>query len=239
MFSGINSNCSQSTGHCTCIFTVAISKPYSEDWGLQKSRIRFIETKYLSIPIGITISTVSVHKSQHLHNAVYIDCSMIMVAISVWALATPYAYWRVDISLPVSSHSLAGQTRRVLPRDYSSLPSFFPLFLPILPLHSPSTRWTINRDKAEMSQQHPPCLSSLPDVKRLKKVAWWLGSSLRVYRTALYNSCMESTVTITEGAPVAKGVPEEDNAITKNDRGRITPITGKRLREVLSGGRGE
>jgi len=52
-FSGINSNCSQSTGHCTCIFTGAISKPYAEDWGFQKSRIRFIKTEYLSIPIEI------------------------------------------------------------------------------------------------------------------------------------------------------------------------------------------
>ena len=42
---------------------------------------------------------------------------------------------------------------------------------------------------------------------------------------------MESTVIITEGAPVAEGVPEEANAITKNDRDRITPITGNRLRE--------
>ena len=43
---------------------------------------------------------------------------------------------------------------------------------------------------------------------------------------------MESTVITTEGAPVAmvEGVPEEANAITKNDRDRITPITGNRLR---------
>ena len=41
---------------------------------------------------------------------------------------------------------------------------------------------------------------------------------------------MESTVTITEEAPVAEGVLEEANAITKNDRDRITPITGNRLR---------
>jgi len=41
---------------------------------------------------------------------------------------------------------------------------------------------------------------------------------------------MESTVTTTQGAPVAEGVPEENNnAITKNDRDRITPITGNRL----------
>jgi len=45
LFSGINSNCSQSTGHCTCILTVAISKPYAEDQGLQKSRIRFITNR--------------------------------------------------------------------------------------------------------------------------------------------------------------------------------------------------
>ena len=41
---------------------------------------------------------------------------------------------------------------------------------------------------------------------------------------------MESTVTITEEAPVAEGVLEEAKAITKNDRDRITPITGYRLR---------
>ena len=39
---------------------------------------------------------------------------------------------------------------------------------------------------------------------------------------------MESTVIITEG------VPEKDNAITKNDRDRITPITGNRLRVTVS-----
>ena len=55
------------------------------------------------------------------------------------------------------------------------------------------------------------------------------GLQPTVYRTALYNFCMESTVTTTQGAPVAEGVPEEDNAITKNDRDRITPITGNRL----------
>ena len=43
-FSRINSNYSQSTGHCTCIVTVAISKPCAEDRCLQKPRIRFITT---------------------------------------------------------------------------------------------------------------------------------------------------------------------------------------------------
>ena len=42
-----SSNCSQahrSTGHCICILIVAISKPCTEAWGLQKPRIRFITT---------------------------------------------------------------------------------------------------------------------------------------------------------------------------------------------------
>ena len=88
------------------------------------------------------ISTIDVHKSQHLHNPVYIDANIIMVAISVWALITPYAYWRVDVSLPpplVSRVRLESLARETTP---PCLPSFLSLllFLPILPLRSPSTR---------------------------------------------------------------------------------------------------
>ena len=82
LFSGINSYCSQSNGHCTCILTVAISKPYAEDQGLQKSRIRFI-TNWISFHPKWN---AYFHSKRTQVNT----CTMLtMVAISVWALTTP------------------------------------------------------------------------------------------------------------------------------------------------------
>ena len=106
---------------------------------------------------------VNVHKWQFLHNADHGGYLCTGMNNSISLLES----WH----LPPSSLSLTGQTRDLpaillLP---PSLPSFLslPLFLPIFPLHSPSTRWTINREKAQISQQHPPCKNSLPDAKRL------------------------------------------------------------------------
>jgi len=119
LFSGINSNCSQSTGHCTCILTVAISKPYAEDWGLQKSRVRFITNRiYLSVLSGMPISTVNVHKSTPAQcRSWWLFCRGINNSLTL------LESWH----LPPSSLSLAGQAHESCPRDYSSLHSFSPL----------------------------------------------------------------------------------------------------------------
>ena len=96
------------------------------------------------------------------------------------------------------------------------LPSFFslPLFLHILPLHSPSTRWTINRDKTQKSQQF------LLVKTQFQTQSVYPIPKRRVDRGPAYVSTeqhyyMKSTVITTEGAPVPEGVPEEANAITK------------------------
>ena len=75
-FSGINSNCSQSTGHCTCIFTVAISKPHAEDWGFRSPGSGSIKLNIFHPNWNAYFHSKHIHKSQHLHNAVYIDCSI-------------------------------------------------------------------------------------------------------------------------------------------------------------------
>ena len=67
------------------------------------------------------------------------------------------------------------------------LPSFLalPLFLPILSLHSPSTRGTTKRNGVS---NITVTATSLPDAKPSKlqysQAAWCLGTSLRDYRTA-------------------------------------------------------
>ena len=85
------------------------------------------------------------------------------------------------------------------------LPSFLTLrlFLPILPLHSPSTRGTTKKmeSEAQLSQQH----RAKPSNFQYLLAAWCLSTSLP-------NSiCMESTTT--EGAPVAEGLREDTNGI--------------------------
>ena len=91
--------------------------------------------------------------------------------------------------LPISSLSLAEQTFESLASETTSpcLPSFLalPLFLPFLPilsLHSPSTRGT-TKSKAQLSQQHRSQTPILQNFN-IRKVAWCLGTSLRVYGTA-------------------------------------------------------
>ena len=78
--------------------------------------------------------------------------------------------------LPPSSINLVGQTRESLVR----LPAF-PLFLPLLPLHSPSTRGTTKEmeSQAQLTQQHrsqTPKTSILPS-------GVVPGTSLRLYWT--------------------------------------------------------
>ena len=109
-----------------------------------------------------------------------------MVATSVWVLTI---YRRVGISLPpplVSRGRLAGSC----PRDYCPpcFPSFLalPLFLPILPLHSPSTRRPTKRKWVSNSTI---TATSLPDANKPLNLQCFqssvcLGTSLRVYRIA-------------------------------------------------------
>ena len=91
------------------------------------------------------------------------------------------------------------------------LPSFLSLrlFLPILPLHSPSARGTTNRNRVSSSTV---TATSLPDAKlsKLHIPKLQCGSWAQAY--VLPNSiCTESTTT--EGAPVAEGISEESNGI--------------------------
>ena len=99
-------------------------------------------------------------------------------------VTTPKACKRVDLSL---TPPLASRVRlsRVLPawQTPPCLPSF-PLFTPILPLHSPSTTGTTKRNGVFSSTI---TAASLPDAKPSKlqysQAAWCLGTNLRGYRT--------------------------------------------------------
>jgi len=87
------------------------------------------------------------------------------------------------------SLSLAGQTIDSLNREATPpyLPSFFslPPFLPILPLHPPSIRWTTNRNVVSGStvkaKPHTP-RSQMLSLRNLfhTERQWCLGTSLRV-----------------------------------------------------------
>ena len=88
--------------------------------------------------------------------------------------------------LSITTISLAGQTLEGLARvTPPCLPSFLalPLFLPILPLHSPSTRETTKRNTVSSStvaqQQRRSQKPSLRNFSIPNRGAW--GTSLRVY----------------------------------------------------------
>jgi len=94
------------------------------------------------------------------------------------------------LQLLPSSLSFAGQTARVLPERL--LPAFLclalPLFLPILPLHSPSTIWTDNRNGFSSSTV---IATSLQDTKASNfntgtVFPSGLGTSLRVTEQQLH-----------------------------------------------------
>jgi len=112
--------------------------------------------------------------------------------------------------------------------DYTPSSLSLPLFLPILPLHSPSTRGTSKRNGVSSSTVTATLLPEL-NVK-YSQVAWCWGNSLRVCTPN--GICIGSTTP--EGVPVAAGLPEEANAIgdsrKKNDRDRSTLTTGYSLR---------
>ena len=97
------------------------------------------------------------------------------------------------------------------------LPAFFlahSLFLPILPLHSPSTRGTTNRNGVWSSTV---TTTSLPNAKLSKFISGVVPGHKPTY-TCLPNSiCMESTAT---EVTVAEGLPEEANAITDSRKKR-------------------
>ena len=81
---------------------------------------------------------------------------MTIVAISVWGLT---AYRRVDIDRPPSSLSLGGQTIESLARE-TTPPCLISFPLPLLLLHSPSTRWTTRRNGVLSN-----CHTATPPVK--------------------------------------------------------------------------
>ena len=75
-----------------------------------------------------------------------------------------------------------------------------PLFLPILPLHSPSITGT-TESQAQLSQQHRSQTPSLQNFNIPKRRGAWAAEQHL------------QEVTTTEGAPVAEGLPEEINGI--------------------------
>ena len=95
--------------------------------------------------------------------------------------------------------------------------SFFlslPPFLPILPLHSPSTRWSTNRDGISSSTRHSIIQNFAPRRQTFKRIPKWRDVSPAYMSTEKYLH-MESTTCnyTTKGAPVADGLSEESNAI--------------------------
>ena len=85
------------------------------------------------------------------------------------------------------------------------LPPFLalPLSLPIFPLHSPSTRWTTDRNGVSISTV---CTATAPlSRSKTAKAAWCLDSRLRVYE-------QHSDSSTTRKAPVSEGLPKEANS---------------------------
>jgi len=101
---------------------------------------------------------------------------------------------------PPSSLSLGGRLSKVWPARLL-LPALFLFFsLSFYFIHL-QTRWTTNRN----GNSTVTATSFLSTLARIR-LASCLGISLRVYRHSVnYN--------LTEGTPVAKGIPEEANAI--------------------------
>ena len=124
------------------------------------------------------------------------------------------AYRRVDISLPLPLVSRGRLTRVLLERLF--LPSFLlylalSFFLPFLPLHSPSTRRTTNRNGSLEFNRHSNILLFVAPKRQVFKT-WYShargvvsGHQSTVWRAVRPNSiCVESTTTDT--SPVAVGL---------------------------------
>ena len=111
----------------------------------------------------------------------------------------------------------------------SCLPSFLylPPFFPNLSLHSPSTRWTTNRNGVSGSPVKATSRILRSHMLSLRKL-------FHTERRGVWAPAYVSTKsTTTEAAPVVKALPEEANDIgdhRKNDRDRSTLNTGKSLR---------
>ena len=150
------------------------------------------------------------------------------LATTAWVLSTNNSLCLQESwHFPPSSLSLAGWTLESCPLDYSSLPSFLtlPLFLPILPLHSPSTRETTNRNGVLSSTV---TATALPDANPSKlqhsQPALCLGTGLRVYRAEFAWSQLQQRERQWQRG--YKRRPTAMETQEKNDRDRITLTTG-------------
>ena len=133
------------------------------------------------------------------------------------------------LSLQGSWHllSLAGHSRESGPPDYWVPAAFLPflslpLFLLVLLLHSPSTRWTTIKKCSLRLNCHGTTFSWLaPKHQALRthsQAAWCLGTNLRVYRTALH-----AGVNYNRGCTSGRGpMPEEANAIGDSRKKKTT-----------------
>jgi len=83
-----NSDCSQThrstgTGHCTWIFIVAISKPCTKAWRLQKPRIIIIKLKrylYLNQEVPVLKSAIQLHTTVSLQKSFLKEANIYSVA---------------------------------------------------------------------------------------------------------------------------------------------------------------
>ena len=118
------------------------------------------------------------------------------------------------VHLPLSSLSLAGQTFAREARNYRDYLPVFLLFspslsFPIQPLHSPSTRWTTDRNGVSISTV---CTATAPlSRSKTAKAAWCLDSRLRVYE-------QHSESGTTEEAPVSEGLSKETAALETQEK---------------------
>ena len=139
--------------------------------------------------------------------------------------------------LPLSSFSFAGQILESHASETNPprLPSFLAhtLFLPILPLHSPSTKGTTSRNGVSSSA------TSLPDPNHSKlqysQAAWCLGTSLLVYRMAFAWSQLQKRECQWQRAYQRRTTPLETQE--KRQRQKHVPHWQQFTRAQFPGGR--
>jgi len=158
---------------------------------------------------------------------------MTTVDTSVWVLTIHKAYRRV----PPSSISLAGETRESLARVTipPCLPTFLalPLFLPILPLHLPSTRGTTKRNGVSTSAV---AATPLPDAKPSVLPSGVVPGHQPAYVSTEqhYHGVNYNRGSASGRGPTGGG--QRHSGLKKNDRDRNTLDTGNSLRVQLLGG---
>jgi len=175
----------------------------------------------------MSISTVNVHKSQHLQSILSSGYLCMGINNSQSFLES----WH----LPPTFLSLAGQTRESCPWDYSSLPYFSPL--PPSLSSSPFTHFTHLQPDGLLTEMKLKSHSNILLVKphfqmQAFKLPERRGDWAPAYvSTEQHNFCMESTVIITERINAnGRGSAGRGQRHYTNDRDRITPNRGSSLR---------